>query len=323
MRTSITFLSLILGFVLTAGHALAQPYPNKPIRIIVPYPAGGVLDSLTRAVGEHARTALGQPWIVENRMGASGALGLQACANAEPDGYTFCPITAEALSVAPHFDPKLYERYKTLSPVTQFVTAPGVVYAHPSLKANNLSDVVAYAKANPTALNYSSWGPGTSPQLFFEWLKKAYGIEIVHVPHKGSNDAVNEVVAGRLQLSYVAVGFVLPQIEAGKLKPLAVLGDDRTSLLPSTPSLGELGIKFPYKGAWFGLMAPEKTPIEIRERIAAVVKDALGNAELRKRFLDPQGYKAVGSAPNDFAAFIKLEQANGAEIMRVTGLKAE
>ena len=259
MRVKSGLLCLTMAFWLAAFGAAAQPYPNKPIKIIVPYPAGGVLDTLTRAIGEHARTALGQPWIFENRVGASGALGLQACATSEPDGYTFCPITAEALAVAPHFDPKLYERYKALTPVTQFVSAPGVVYAHPSFKVSNLREVVAYAKANPTELNYSSWGPGTSPHLFFEWLKKTNGIEIVHVPHKGSIDAVNEVVAGRLQLSYVAVGFVLPQIEAGKLKALAVIGDERTALLPGTPSLGELGITFPYKGAWFGLMAPDKT----------------------------------------------------------------
>lgn len=322
MRAKTGMLSFAIAIVLATG-ALAQPYPNRPIKIIVPYPAGGVLDTLTRAIAEHARVALGQPWIIENRMGASGALGLQACATAEPDGYTFCPVTAEALSVTPHFDPKLAERYKSLVPVTQFVAADGVIYAHPSLKANNLREVVEYAKAHPTELSYSSWGAGTSPHLLFEWLKKTYGIEILHVPHKGSAEAAQEVIAGRLPLSYIAVGFVRPQIEAGHLKPLAVIGDERVAMLPQTPSLGELGIPFPYKGAWFGMMAPEGTPLELREHIAAVVKEALGKPELRARFLDPQGYKAIGSRPDEFAAHIKAEFQNGAEIMRITGIKAQ
>ena len=313
-----------LAFALAlCGAAHAQPWPNKPIRIIVPYPAGGVLDTLTRAIGEHARAALGQPWIIENRVGASGAVGLQACATAEPDGYTFCPITAEALSVAPHADPKLYERYRSLSAVTQFVAAPGVIYAHPSLKANSLREAIAYAKQHPGELNYSSWGPATSPHLLFEWLKKTNGLDVVHIPHKGSVDAVSEVVAGRVQLSYVAVGFIQPQLDAAKLKALAVIGDVRIPALPDTPSLGELGISYPYKGAWFGMMAPEKTPLELRERIAAAVKQALAEPELNTRFLAPQAYTAVGSAPNEFAGFIRAEQTRGADIMRVTGIRAE
>jgi tripartite-type tricarboxylate transporter receptor subunit TctC len=316
---------LAAGMIATsiATGAFAQPYPNKPIKIIVPYPAGGVLDTLTRAISEHARVALGQPWIIENRMGASGALGLQACAQSEPDGYTYCPVTAEALSVTPHFDPKLAERYKSLIPVTQFVAADGVIYAHPSLKANTLRDVVEYARAHPTELSYSSWGPGTSPHLLFEWLKKTNNIEILHVPHKGSAEAAQEVIAGRLPLSYIAVGFVMPHIKAGNLKPLAVIGDERSAMLPDTPALGELGIPFPYKGAWFGLMAPEGTPIELRERIAAVVKEALDKPELRARFLDPQGYKVVASRPDAFAVHIKAEFESGAEIMRITGIKAQ
>lgn len=309
--------------IATPSAAWAQVYPTRPIRVIVPYPAGGVLDTITRAIGEYARGALGQPWIVENRMGGSGAVGLQACATAAPDGYTLCAVTAEAMSVTPHFDPKLYERYKSLVPVTQFVTAPGVVYAHPALRVGNLRDVVTIAKANPTELNYSSWGPGTSPHLFFEWLKKKNGVEILHVPLKGSADALNEVLSGRVQLSYVTVGFALPQIQAGRLKPLAVVGDERSALLPDTPSLGELGIDFPYKGAWFGLLAPEGTPTDVMERLAAAVRLAVNNPEMRAKFLDRQGYKPVGSTPHDFAAMVKAEYDRGAEIMRITGIRME
>ncbi len=248
---------------------------------------------------------------------------MQACAQSAPDGYTFCAVTGEALSVTPHFDPKLYERYKSLVPVSQFVTAPGVVYANPQLQAGNLREVVALAKAKPTELNYSSWGPGTSPHLFFEWLKKTNGIDILHIPLKGSNDAMNEVLSGRVQLSYVTVGFAKPQIDAGKLKPLAVLGDQRSDLLPNTPAMTELGIRFPYKGAWFGLLAPPGTQTDFLEKIAMAVNGAVNNPELRAKFLDGQGYKPVGSSPTEFAAIVKSEYAHGAEILRVTGIKVE
>lgn len=323
-------ISSVLGVMALAGVVFAAPslsgaqtYPDRPIRVIVPFPAGGVLDSVTRSVGEQARTVLGQPWVIENKAGAGGAIGLQACATSAPDGYTLCAVTAEAMSVTPHFDPKMYERYKTLVPVTQFVTAPGVVYASPSVAPNNLRELVQMAKASPTVLNYSSWGAGTSPHLFFEWLKKKNNVDILHVPYKGSNDALNEVLAGRIQVSYVALGLALQHIEAGKLKPLAVIGDERSKLLPNTPSLGELGFDFPYKGAWFGLMAPEGTPPAILEKVAAAVRAALANPDLRAKVLDPQGYRPAGSTPQDFARMIQAEYAHGAEIMRLTGIKAE
>ncbi len=182
---------------------------------------------------------------------------------------------------------------------------------------------MALAQAKPTELSYSSWGVGSSSHLFYEWLKIKNKIEILHIPTKGSIDAVNEVLSGRVPLSYVALGLVLPQIEAGKLKPLAVIGDLRLPLLPQTPSLGELGIEFPYKNAWFGVMAPEGTPTAILERVAVAIKLAVNSPELRTKFLDPQGYKPVGASPSEFAAIVKTEYANGAEIIRTTGIRIE
>jgi tripartite-type tricarboxylate transporter receptor subunit TctC len=318
----------ILGFVVALAVAAplsvnAQTYPERPIRVIVPFPAGGVLDTITRAVGEQARATLGQPMIVENKPGAAGAIGLQTCATAAPDGYTFCAVTAEAMSVTPHFEPQLWERYKSLVAVTELVRASGVIYANPALPANSLPEALAIAKANPTELRYSSWGLGTSPNLLFEWLKKKGNVEIMHVPYKGSMDALNDVLAGRVQLSYVVVGFVLPQIAAGKLKPLAVIGDERSPLLPNVPSLSELGFAFPYKKAWFALMAPSGTPLALREKVAAAVNAAINTPALRTKFLDPQGFQPVGSTPQQLEALLKAEFAHGAEIMRVTGIRKE
>jgi tripartite-type tricarboxylate transporter receptor subunit TctC len=316
-------IAAVAAFFICAAPAFAQSYPDRPIRVIVPFPAGGVLDTLTRAIGEKARVVLGQPWIIENKPGANGSLGMQQCATAEPDGYTLCSVTAEAFTILPHFDPSLYERYKTLVPVTEYLTAPGLIYASTGFPAKDLRDVVAAAKAKPGDLSYSSWGPASSPQVFFEWLKKTQNIDILHIPFRGSTDAVNEVVSGRIPVSYVALGIVVPHIKAGKLTPLAVIGDNRSKLLPDTPSLGELGYDFPYKGAWFGMMAPGGTPMAIREKIASAVRAAVNDPEFRAKFLEPQDYTPVGSSPSDFEAKVKREFAHGESIVRLTGIKAQ
>lgn len=167
IKTACTIaIAVVASALFAAKPAPAQTYPDRPIRVIVPFPAGGVLDTLTRAIGEKARATLGQPWIIENKPGANGSLGMQQCAQAEPDGYTLCSVTAEAFTILPHYDPPLYERYKTLVPVTEYLTAPGVVYASAAFPAKDLRDVVAEAKAKPGQLSYSSWGPASSPQVF-------------------------------------------------------------------------------------------------------------------------------------------------------------
>jgi tripartite-type tricarboxylate transporter receptor subunit TctC len=322
-RLAAAITAIVASALCSVAPAMAQTYPDRPIRVIVPFPAGGVLDTLTRAIGEKARVTLGQPWIIENKPGANGSLGMQQCAQAEPDGYTLCSVTAEAFTILPHFDPSLYERYKSVVPVTEYLTAPGVIYANAGFAAKDLRGVVAAARAKPGELSYSSWGPASSPQVFFEWLKKTQGIDILHVPFRGSMDAVGEVVAGRIPVSYVALGIVVPHIKAGKLTPLAVIGDKRSKLLPDTPSLGELGYDFPYKGAWFGMMAPAGTPMAIRETIASAVRVAVNDPEFRAKFLDPQDYTPVGSNPAEFEAKVKREFAHGEAIVRLTGIKAQ
>jgi tripartite-type tricarboxylate transporter receptor subunit TctC len=322
-RLAVHSAAIAVSTLLAALPAVAQTYPDRPIRVIVPFPAGGVLDTLTRAIGEKARTTLGQPWIIENKPGANGSLGMQQCAQADPDGYTLCSVTAEAFTILPHFDPSLYERYKSLVPVTEYLTAPGVIYASSGFPAKDLRGVVATAKAKPGDLSYSSWGPASSPHVFFEWLKKTQNVDILHVPFRGSMDAVNEVVSGRIPVSYVALGIVVPHFKSGKLTPLAVLGDTRSKLLPDTPSLGELGYDFPYKGAWFGMMAPAGTPLAIRDKIAAAVRAAVNDPELKAKFLDPQDFTPVGSSPAEFEAKVKKELAYGESIVRLTGIKAQ
>ncbi len=313
----------VLASMIASGACQAQNYPARTIRVIVPYSAGGVLDTMTRAIVERLRPILGQPVIVENKPGASTAIGLQACAISPPDGYTFCGINFESFAIVPHFEPALFERYKSLQPVTQYVSTGGVIYAHPSVPAKDLREFIALARAKPTEFNYSSFGVGTSPQLLFEWLKKKEGIEILHVPFRGAADALNEVISGRVQASYVATGFAIQHINAGTVKALAVLGEERSPLLPNVPSLGELGYPFPYKAAWFGLAAPAGTPDSITETMAAAVRKAVHDPDFKAKFLQPQDYIPVGSSPKEFAAVVRNDNANGREIMRLIGLLKE
>ena len=310
----------IAMFALTTGTCQARSYPDRPIHIIVPYSAGGVLDTLTRAVAEGLRPILGQPLIVDNRPGASTSIGLRVCAAAPADGYTFCGINFESFAIVPHFDPALFERYSSLQPVTQYVSTGGVIYAHASVPAKDLREFIDLARTKPNEMSYSSFGPGTSPQLIFEWLKKKEGIELVHVPFRGANDALNEVVSGRIQVSYIATGFIMQHLNAGTLKALAVLGDERSPLLPAAPSLGELGLPFPYKAAWFGLAAPARTPAVITEMIAAALDKVVHDPNFKAKFLLPQGFVPVGNTPQEFAAVVKNDHASGGEIMRLIGL---
>ncbi len=309
--------------IASLSPAASQAHPNRPIRVIVPFPAGGATDILTRAIGERVRPILGQPWIVENRPGASGGIGLQACATSAPDGYTFCLVSADQLTIMPYYNPELFGRYRTLVPVSQFVRAPGVIYAGKDFPGRDMKEFVQIEKAKPGSLNYASFGVGSPPQLFFEWLNKNQKISVQHVSFKGSNDALAEVVSGRVHASYVALGLIVEQIRSGTLKGLAVLGDQRVPLVPNVPSLGELGLDYPLKGTWFGLAAPQGVPPQILTTVANAIRDAVHAPEFKAKYLDSSGYVPVGSSPADFAEMVKGEAARGKEVIEVTGLKAQ
>ena len=306
------------------GLAMAQAdaWPSRPIRILVPGPPGGVLDTITRSYAEPLRARIGQPFVIDNRPGGNMVIALEAAARATPDGYTICAVTGETLSTYPHIEPALYARYNTLMPVTQMVTSAGVLLVHPSIPANTLPEFVAYARSHPE-LNYGSFGEGSAAHLLWEWIKARDGLQMAHIPFRGAADAMTELLAGRVQAFYVALGFALPHIRAGRAKPIAVLGDSRSRFLPETPCLGELGYEFPYKGGWFGLAAPQGTPMPIAERIAAAVRATSQDPEFKARFLEPAAYEGIGNTPAEFAALVTSERENGAAIVRAAGVRKE
>lgn len=310
-----------LAFAAAITPAVAQSYPTRTIHVIVPFPPGGVLDGITRQVTERLRTVLGQPVVLENKGGAGGTIGLEACRRAAPDGYTFCAVTVEQVTSRAWLEPDQWEKYKDLSPVTQLVQSKGVVYARADLPANTIDELVKLAAAQPGKLNYASFGHGSSPHLFYEWLNAQKKIDIYHVPMKSAGDIMNETIAGRMDLSYVTTGFARPQIEAGKIKALAVLGAKRSPLLPNVPSLGELGLDFPYEGGWFALMAPPGIPAPVMKTFHDAVRTVLASEDYKQKFLLPQAYEAIGNMPEEFTTVLKRDREKAEELVKTANAK--
>lgn len=313
--------STVLAVAVAALPAHAQDYPSRTIRVIVPFPPGGVLDSITRNVTERLRPILGQPVILENKGGAGGTIGLETCEKSAPDGYTFCAVTVEQVTARAWLEPDQWEKYKDLFPVTQLVQSKGVIYARADLPANSLDELGKLAAGQPGKLNYASFGWGSAPHLFFEWLNAQKKIEIYHVPMKSAADIMNETIAGRMDLSYVTTGFARPQIEAGKIKALAVLGAKRSPLLPNVPSLGELGLDFPYEGGWFALMAPQGIPAPVMKKFHDAVRAVLASADYKQKFLEPQAYEAIGNMPEEFAAALNRDREKAQALVKTANAK--
>lgn len=311
------------------GAAIALPlpalgqttpdWPRRPIRIIVAQPPGGNLDLLVRAIAEGLRPELGQPVVVENRAGGNGVIGLEACAQAAPDGTTFCAVNIENMASVPHVEPELFARYSSLRPVSQMASARSVIVSSMDTPDGDLRAFIAWARGRP-GLNYGSSGSGSAQQLLFEWLKAREGLEIEHVPFRGIGDAFRELLGGRIQLTYGALAVALPQIRAGRIRPLAVLGTQRIPELPDTTSLGELGLPYPYAGPWWGMAAPGATPDAIVSAMSAAVRKVITNEEFAARMLAPHHFVGIGSTPAEFAAVIQRERAASLELVRLAGL---
>ncbi|MCQ4158620.1 tripartite tricarboxylate transporter substrate binding protein [Roseomonas sp. GC11] len=313
--------ALAMAPLLATPARAQEDWPRRPLRLIVPQPPGGNLDLLVRAVAEGLRPVLGQPVVVENRSGGNGVIGLEACAQAAPDGYTFCAVNVEVMTILPFLEPQLFQRFASLQPVTQLATSPSVVLASLEAPPGDLRAFIAWARGRK-GLNYASSGAGSTANLLWEWLRRREGIEIEHVPYRGVAEAIREVSAGRLQASYVAMAVAMPQIRAGRVRPLAVLGDQRHPDLPETPSMAELGYDFPYAGAWWGLCAPPETPAAIGTRLAAAVRQVVKDEEFHRRVLAPQYFQGVGGTPEAFASLIARDRRSGEALLNMTGVTA-
>jgi tripartite-type tricarboxylate transporter receptor subunit TctC len=304
------------------GSALAQGWPNKPIRMIVPYTPGGYTDFMARSVGQKLSEALGQPIIFENKPGANAIIGTDVVAKAAPDGYTIGTVIA-AHAVNATLNPKLpYDTLKDFSSVSLMSVAPLIMIAHPSLPANNMKELIALAKAKPGELNFASSGVGAAAHLTMEMFKSRTGVNMQHVPYKGTAGALQDTVGGRINVMFDVVGPLMPQVRAGNVKALAVTAKDRIAAAADVPTMAEQGVPDFVAGTWAGIIAPAGTPKEIVDRIAAETKKALADPAMREKLAE-QGIVAVGNAPDEFRAFVAEEVARWAKVINDAGIKAE
>ena len=314
-------LFVILAALALPAGAQQQWSPSKSVRIIVPI-QGGTVDILARLVAPRLQEAFGQPVLVENRAGAGGNLGTDMVAKSEPDGHTILagytgPITVNATL----FGNLPYDPQKDLAPIMLAVTTPQFLTVHPGVPFATVAELVKYAKANPGKLSYGSVGTGSASHLTMEMFKTAAGIDIVHIPYKGSAPAVTDLLAGNVQLSFLVPGNVLPHFPSGKLKPLAASGRKRFPALPNTPTMIESGFADFEAIAWIGFLAPGQTPKPVIERYHRELAKIIKEPEVQKRLTDIQ-FEIVASTPEQFAEYIRWETPRWAKVIRDTGAKA-
>jgi tripartite-type tricarboxylate transporter receptor subunit TctC len=315
--------SLGLLLLCAGAVALAQDYPAKPIHLIVPFPPGGGNDTVARAIATQAGPALGQPIVVDNRPGAGGIVGAEAAAKAPPDGYTLFLGGVGSHAVNPNLHAKLpYDAVKDFAPITLVASAPSVLVVNPSLPARSVAELTAYARANPGKLNYASNGNGSSAQLAAVLYETMAGVKMVHVPYKGLAPALNDLLGGQVQLMFNSILGVIPLIQAGRLRALAVTSRKRSALLPEVPTLAESGLAGYEAGSWYGILAPAGTPRAIVERLHAEIVAAVKAPEVSQR-LAAEGAEVIGSTPEEFAAHIQAELARMREAIRAGGIRME
>ncbi|HZQ73512.1 MAG TPA: tripartite tricarboxylate transporter substrate binding protein [Burkholderiales bacterium] len=314
---------LLLVLLLAASLPAAAQYPAKPVRLVVPFPAGSTPDIVGRTLGEKLREAWGQPIVVDNKTGAGGNIGTAEVAHAAPDGYTLLigingPIAVNrALYKELPYDPE-----KDLEPLSLLASGAQMLAVHPSVPAADLGQFIAYAKANPDKLSYGSVGAGSASHLTMELLKSQAGIALVHVPYRGFPPVVQDLLAGNIQATFAIIPAVLPQVKAGKLKALAVTSARRTPIAPDVATVAEQGFPRFDATAWIGLLAPAGLPREIAARIAGDTQRAMALPEVRE-LLGKQGFDVVGSTPGEFAKFIRSETAKWTAVVKATGARAE
>jgi tripartite-type tricarboxylate transporter receptor subunit TctC len=320
MAAKILAVGWVLGSVFAVSPSCAQDYPSRPVKVIVPTPPGGPVDVVARLTANELQTKLGQPFVVENRSGAGNTIGSKDAAEAAPDGYTLLVSAASGLIIAPllHADAG-YDPLKSFAPIALVGASSSVLVVNPSVPAKTVQELVGYAKANPGKVNFSSGGIGVLPHLTGELFKSRAGIDIVHVPYKGGGPSITDLMAGNVQMTFEATSVLLPLIEAGKLRPLAVTSAKRIPQLPDVPTMIESGFPDFITVAWTGLLAPAHTPQAIIDKLNATINQGLASPEfstaLAKINVDP-----LGGTPEDFTGMMKNELARWTPLVKSLGL---
>ncbi|MEP7206264.1 MAG: tripartite tricarboxylate transporter substrate binding protein [Casimicrobiaceae bacterium] len=319
-------LVLVTGFVLGlagAAPALAQGFPAKPVKLVVPFPPGGPLDVIGRLIAQKLTEAWGQSVVVENRPGAGGNIGADAVAKSPPDGYTVVMGALSTHAVNPHLFSKMpYDAVKDFAPITLVAVTPNVLVVNPGLPVNSVKELIAYAKANPGKLAFGSGSNGSAGHLAGELLKVDTGIDMIHVPFKGGAPATQALLAGDTQIMFDNLANATPHVKAGKLKALAVTTAHRSRLAPDLPTMAEAGVPGFDISTWFGLLAPAGTPREIISKWNAEVTRILAARDMRERLV-AQGAEPSPTTPEQFAQFIDQELAKYGKIVKASGAKVD
>ena len=303
--------------------ALAQPYPSKPTRLIVPYPPGGSADILARAIGAKLGDQLGQPVVIDNRPGAGTIIGTEATAKAAPDGYTVMLGTVSSHAINPALNAKLpFDPVKDFTPVSLVASIPFVMLVHPSLPAETVQELIALARARPGQLNYASAGNGTSNHLAGELFKSMTGIDMVHVPYKGSAPALTDLLAGQVPVMFDLALTALPHVRSGAARGLAVTSKERSPVAPKLPTVAESGVPGYEVSAWFGVFAPAGVPPAATQRLNAELVKVMRQPAVRAR-LASQGADALSSTPEAFSAYLKDEIGKWAKVVKASGMKLD
>jgi tripartite-type tricarboxylate transporter receptor subunit TctC len=297
-----------------------QAFPSRPVRVVVPFAPGGPNDMIARLIAQKLAETWGQPLLVENRAGAGGNVGTDFVAKSVPDGYTLLSAGPGSLIINPLMGKVPYDTERDFAPVTLMARAPNALVAHPSLSARSVKELIALARAHPGEINYGSGGNGSTPHLSAALFAAMAGVELTHVPYKGTAPATADLIGGQVQIAFLGIPAVLPHLKSGKLRILAVTGMRRSPELPNVPTVDESGVSGYEVSPWYGLLAPAGTPRSIVGRLAAETTHIVRAAEMRER-LAVQGAEAAGGTPEEYAAVIREDAAIWARVIAQAGLR--
>jgi tripartite-type tricarboxylate transporter receptor subunit TctC len=302
--------------------AASPPYPDRPLRVIVPFPPGGSTDTVVRVVGQKLTESLGQQVVVDNRPGAGTIIATEIASRAPADGYTLL-IASAAFTVNPSLYAKLpYNPEKDFAPVTQLAAAPNILVVHPSIQASSMKDLIALAKAKPRQLNFGSAGAGSSNHLAGEMLKTMAGIDIVHVPYKGDAPAVTDLLSGQIQMLFIGPPPVVPHIKAGKLKAIAIASRKPSPLMPQLPTVADSGLPGFESTVWSGLLMPAGAPASAIDRVHREIARLIKLPDVQERFVS-LAFDPIGSSPAEFRSYLRDEMRRWSEVVKRAGIKME
>jgi tripartite-type tricarboxylate transporter receptor subunit TctC len=314
--------TLVAGLfvLLLPALAVAQDFPSKPIRLIVPFPAGGPNDIIARVVGQRMSELVKQPVLIDNRGGQAGVLGTDAVAKANPDGYTIGITSASALVISPTMEHIPYDAARDLAPVTLVVTVPEMLVVASNVPANNMAELIALAKAHPGKFNFASAGIGGLPHLAGELFKLTAKLDIVHVPYRGAAPAINDLLGQQVEMTFLDLPVLLPHIKAGSLRPIALGAPQRAPTAPDVPTTAEVGMPDLLIENWYGMIAPAKTPDNILAALNRIANEAMADPGVKQKLAD-QGLTVAGDTPEHFQGFIDAEAKKWAKVIKDAGLQ--